>query len=179
MTTTVKFDSLGTQRALTQACHAPGEIYTSPEIFRREVEVYFKRDWLYVGRIEELAAPGDYMTLRVVDEPVLVSRDKKGVLHANYNMCAHRGVQVASGSGNTRSFKCPYHGWVYGLDGQLTGAAFMADSEGFRCSWMSGAATSSLTLTLRRGHWQKRWRSSRRTSPSSAGSAAVSATGSR
>ena len=131
MTTTVKFDSLGTQRALTQACHAPGEIYTSPEIFRREVEVYFKRDWLYVGRIEELAAPGDYMTLRVVDEPVLVSRDKKGVLHANYNMCAHRGVQVASGSGNTRSFKCPYHGWVYGLDGQLTGAAFMADSEGF------------------------------------------------
>ena len=131
MTTTVNFDSLGTQRALTQACHAPGEIYTSREIFRREVEIYFKRDWLYVGRIEELADPGDYMTLRVVDEPVVISRDKKGVLHANYNMCAHRGVEVASGSGNTRSFKCPYHGWVYGLDGQLTGAAFMADSEGF------------------------------------------------
>jgi len=127
----VRFDSSGTQRALAQANHAPGAIYTSHEIFRREVEVYFKRDWLYVGRIEELAEPGDFMTLRIVGEPVVVSRDKKGVLHANYNMCAHRGVEVAYGSGNTRSFKCPYHGWVYGLDGQLTGAAYMSDSEGF------------------------------------------------
>jgi phenylpropionate dioxygenase-like ring-hydroxylating dioxygenase large terminal subunit len=126
-----RLDSSGTQRALAQANHAPGAIYTSHEIFRREAEVYFKRDWLYVGRIEELAEPGDFMTLRIVGEPVVVSRDKKGVLHANYNMCAHRGVEVAYGSGNTRSFKCPYHGWVYGLDGQLTGAAYMSDSEGF------------------------------------------------
>ena len=131
MTTTVDHDSSGTQRALSQANHAPGAIYTSPEIYRREAEVYFKRDWLYVGRIEELAEPGDFMTLRIVDEPVVISRDKKGMLHGNYNMCAHRGVQIAYGSGNTRSFKCPYHGWVYGLDGQLTGAAYMDDSEGF------------------------------------------------
>ncbi len=126
-----KFDSSGTQRALAQANHAPGAIYTSHEIFRREAEAYFKHDWLYVGRIEELAEPGDFMTLRIVGEPVVVSRDRKGVLHANYNMWAHRGVEVAYGSGNTRSFKCPYHGWVYGLDGQLTGAAYMSDSEGF------------------------------------------------
>jgi len=120
-----------TRAAIQQSSHAPGEIYASPEIFRREAEVYFKQDWLCVGRIEELPEPGDYMTRRIVDEPIIVARDKDGVLHATYNMCVHRGVEVAYGSGNARSFKCPYHGWVYDLDGSLTGAAYMKESEGF------------------------------------------------
>ena len=131
MPTASKLDSSNTRQELRRASHAPGEIYTSREVFRREVEVYFKRDWLYVGRVEELAEPGDYVALRLIDEPVLVARDKNGALHACYNMCAHRGVEVAYGSGNTRSFKCPYHGWVYGLDGRLTGAAYMDDSDEF------------------------------------------------
>jgi Rieske 2Fe-2S family protein len=126
-----KLDLGGMRRELSRASHAPGAIYTSPEIFRRECEVYFKRDWLFVAREEELANPGDYMALRIVGEPVVVARDKDGRLYAHYNMCLHRGVEVAYGAGNVRSFKCPYHGWVYGLNGQLTGAAYMADSEGF------------------------------------------------
>jgi len=120
-----------TRAALNRASHATGEIYASKEVFRREVEVFFKRDWLYAGRVEELAAPGDFMTMRIADEPVIIARDKTGSLNAFYNMCVHRGVEVAYGSGNTRSFKCPYHGWVYALDGQLTGAAYMKESDGF------------------------------------------------
>jgi Rieske 2Fe-2S family protein len=120
-----------TRAALNRASHATGEIYASKEVFRREVEVFFKRDWLYAGRVEELADPGDFMTMRVADEPVIIARDKTGSLNAFYNMCVHRGVEVAYGSGNTRSFKCPYHGWVYALDGQLTGAAYMKESDGF------------------------------------------------
>ncbi len=130
-TRTDSADYAATRAALNQSHHAPGEIYTSPEIFRREAEVYFMREWLFVARVEELANPGDYHTLRVVGEPIIIARDKGGELHACYNMCVHRGVEVASGSGNTRSFKCPYHGWVYGLDGALTGAAYMGDTEGF------------------------------------------------
>lgn len=120
-----------TRAALHRASHATGEIYASKDIFQREVEVFFKRDWLYVGRVEELADPGDFMTMRIAEEPVIVARDKTGALNAFYNMCVHRGVEVAYGSGNTRSFKCPYHGWVYALDGQLTGAAYMSESDGF------------------------------------------------
>ena len=116
---------------VAKAHHAPGAIYASPEIFAREAEVYFMHDWLCVGRVEELAAPGDYFTMRIVGEPIIVSRTRDGALNACYNMCVHRGVEVAQGKGNTRSFKCPYHGWVYGLDGQLTGAAHMKESEGF------------------------------------------------
>ena len=131
MSATPPLDASATRAGLERAAHVPGAIYSSPEIYAREVEVYFRRDWLMVGRVEELAEPGDYMTLRIAGEPVVVARDREGELHAFYNMCAHRGVEVAYGAGNTRSFKCPYHGWVYGLDGRLTGAAYMADTDGF------------------------------------------------
>ena len=126
--------ALGPRAALEKASHAPGAIYASPEIFRREVAEYFMRDWLYIGRVEELPHPGDYIALRIVEQPILIARDKDGELHACYNMCVHRGVEVAYGSGNTRSFKCPYHGWVYDHAGRLTGAAYMRESEGFDVS---------------------------------------------
>ena len=66
-------------------------------------------------------------------------------------MCVHRGVEVAQGCGNAKAFKCPYHGWIYDLDGRLTGAAYMKESAGFalgeqrmrRCAWTRGAATCS------------------------------------
>ena len=59
-----------------QARHLPGRIYTSPEVFEREKRQIFLKDWLCVGRVEELEKPGDYLALRVVDEPVVVCRDR-------------------------------------------------------------------------------------------------------
>lgn len=120
-----------TRATLERARHLPGRIYSSPDIYQSEVEEFFMKDWLYVGRVEEVEKPGDYMAMRLVDQPVVVSRDRNGELHAYFNMCVHRGVEVAQGSGNTRAFKCPYHGWVYDLAGKLTGAAFMKETEEF------------------------------------------------
>lgn len=119
------------RRPLAEASHAPGFIYASPDVYRREVERLFMRDWLYVARAEELSNPGDYLTLRIAGEPIVVTRDQDGALRAFYNMCVHRGVEVAQGCGNTRAFKCPYHGWIYDLAGRLTGAAYMKEAAGF------------------------------------------------
>ncbi|MBN9427603.1 MAG: aromatic ring-hydroxylating dioxygenase subunit alpha [Burkholderiales bacterium] len=119
------------RKTLSEAAHAPGLVYGSEDALRREIDEYFMKDWLYVGREEELAKPGDYLTMRIVGEPVLISRDTDGTLNACVNMCAHRGVEVAYGEGNTRAFKCPYHGWTYDLKGRLKGAAHMDSSEGF------------------------------------------------
>ncbi len=109
----------------------PGYMYTAPEIFAREKEEFFMRDWLCVGRGEELSEPGDYMTLRTMGEPVIVARDENRRLNAFANVCAHRGVEVATGEGNTKEFSCPYHGWLYNLNGKLVGAPYMKESEGF------------------------------------------------
>jgi choline monooxygenase len=124
-------DFRGTRETLEGAAHAPGYIYSSPEVYQREIDSYFMKDWLYMGREEELEKPGDFMTRRIVGEPIIIARNKDRTLRAYFNMCAHRGVEVAEGDGNTRAFKCPYHGWVYDLEGKLTGAGHMKESAGF------------------------------------------------
>jgi Rieske 2Fe-2S family protein len=117
--------------ALPRARHVPGDYYSSPELFEREMRRCFRRGWLLAARAEEIEKPGDYMALRLAGQPVLLCRDEAGSLHAFYNMCVHRGAAIAAGQGNARLFQCPYHGWSYDLTGRLTGAAHMAGSEGF------------------------------------------------
>jgi phenylpropionate dioxygenase-like ring-hydroxylating dioxygenase large terminal subunit len=114
--------------------HKPGEIYTSAEVYELEKQRVFKRDWLNVGRIEEIPRVGDYLTMRIADEPVLVVRTSETEIAALANVCAHRGVPVASGEGNTRFFSCPYHGWVYELDGRLKKAEHLDKTQGFDVS---------------------------------------------
>ncbi|MGE0874570.1 MAG: aromatic ring-hydroxylating dioxygenase subunit alpha [Burkholderiales bacterium] len=120
-----------THRPVSEARHAPGFIYTSPEVYERERAEIFMRDWLCVGREEEVANAGDYMALRIVGEPLLVARAEDGSVNAFSNICAHRGVEVASGSGNKRAFTCPFHGWTYDHHGRLVGAPHMGTSERF------------------------------------------------
>ena len=102
-------DIARTQAPLVQAHHLPGDFYTSPHTYGLEKERIFHKDWLCVGRVEEFAQPGDYCTLRIADEPIIVCRDDEGGLNAFYNVCRHRGTEVAVGQGNTPSFQCPYH----------------------------------------------------------------------
>lgn len=106
-------------------------VYTSPEIYEREKQHIFKREWLPVGRVEHFDNPGDYRAARIVGEPILVCRDEAGGLNAFRNVCRHRGVEVAVGQGSAESFLCPYHGWEYGLDGHLLSATYPEDLKGY------------------------------------------------
>ncbi len=118
-------------KPVTEASHPPGVLYHDPAVLEIEKERIFRTDWLCLGRQEEIAEPGDYMTFRVVDEPILVCRKPDGEIAAYSNTCLHRGVEIASGRGNAKEFECPYHGWLYTLEGQLQGASYMRDSIGF------------------------------------------------
>lgn len=120
-----------TRLPLSEARHLPGYMYWHPEVFRLEKERLFMRDWLMVAREEEVDNPGDYLTIRLLDEPIIISRDQQGIVHAFYNRCAHRGVAVARESGNAREFMCPYHGWLYDLEGKLIGAPHMRNATNF------------------------------------------------
>ena len=98
-----------------------GARFTDPAILAREREALFLRTPQPVAFSGEIPEPGSYLALDVLDVPVLLSRDDQGALHAFINACAHRGAQVASGSGTARSHVCPFHGWSYRPDGQLRG----------------------------------------------------------
>ena len=116
---------------ITQANHPTGEMYYDPAVLEREKQVIFGQDWLCIGRAEEIPNVGDYKALRIVEQPILLCRTADGAITAYSNTCLHRGVEIASGAGNAKEFSCPYHGWLYGLDGRLIGAPYMRDSEGF------------------------------------------------
>ncbi len=120
-----------TRGHLSEARHLPGFYYTSQEIFQREIDTIFMREWLCVGRIEEFENPGDYHAIRIAGEPLVICRDNDKQLHAFRNLCQHRGVEVAVGQGNTKRFICRYHGWTYGMDGRLTGAPHSSEVKGF------------------------------------------------
>jgi Rieske 2Fe-2S family protein len=120
-----------TTQPLSRARHSPGWFYTSPEVYELEKERIFGTHWLCVGRLEELAKAGDYLTFRIADDPIVVCRDETGTLRAFYNVCRHRGTEVAIGQGNAKTFECPYHAWTYDLQGRLKGAPFMKEAEAF------------------------------------------------
>jgi len=124
-----------TRNELLQARHLPGGFYKSPEIFDREMEEIFMKDWLCVGRVEQYPNNGDYRAFRIAGEPVVICKDEGGVIRAFANVCRHRGVEVIQGEGNVKEFTCPYHAWVYGLDGSLVGAPYSNEVPDF--DWKS------------------------------------------
>ena len=129
----IRHDELAaTRKPLIDATHLPSHIYTSEALYEREKETIFLKDWLAVARVEELEAAGDFMTFNIMGEPIVAARNSAGTLNAFYNICAHRGVEVVTGTGNARQFKCPYHAWTYDLEGKLLGASYMDENQRFR-----------------------------------------------
>ena len=105
--------------------------YTSQQFYDREVARVFKTSWNFIGRADELPKAGDYAAYDLVGEPVLIVRDRAGTLRAFANSCRHRGTRLLDGKGNCRGIICPYHGWAYGLTGDLVGAAGMEETHAF------------------------------------------------
>ena len=109
----------------------PKSVYTSQEFLSAETENIFKKEWFCVTRADALSEPGDYTTLELAGQPIMVVRDRDGKLRAQSNVCLHRMSTLLEGSGNTKSIVCPYHAWTYNLDGNLRGAPAMTLNEGF------------------------------------------------
>jgi phenylpropionate dioxygenase-like ring-hydroxylating dioxygenase large terminal subunit len=100
----------------------PYRWYTDGEVLARERERLFAHSWQYAGHTGQLAEPGSFFTFRNAHIPLVVVRDREGVLRAFVNVCRHRGAEVVSGAGRCTTLQCHYHAWTYGLDGSLRAA---------------------------------------------------------
>ncbi len=114
---------------LARGSTLPAPWYVDPAVLA--LERIFARTWQYLGRAEQVAAPGDYLAGRAGHIPVVAARGEDGVLRGFVNVCRHRGHEVAIGSGNRRALQCPYHAWTYGLDGTLRTAPRSDREPGF------------------------------------------------
>ena len=110
----------------------PGRAYHDPDIHEFERGEWFRRDWMVVGREEDAPEPGTYFLANVDDEPLIVVRGRDDILRAFYNVCQHRGTAVVEERcGKAVRFQCPYHAWIYDLDGRLVRAKHTEDLEDF------------------------------------------------
>lgn len=126
------FDSL--ESSIQEIEHAntlPPLCYTDAGFFDFEKRALFDHEWLCVGRVDWLPNPGDFYTTTVVNEPIVVVHDRDGTIRAMSSVCQHRAMLVAEGAGNTRTFTCPYHHWVYNLKGDLINAPAMEKTCNF------------------------------------------------
>lgn len=122
----------GAVSALVEPDRVHGSVYTSPDVFALEMRQIFREGWVFVAHESEVPEPGDYLTKRIADEPVIVVRGKDGLVRVLANRCTHRGNRLCNAEkGNSSSFRCPYHGWTFSNDGSLTGVP-MRDGYGER-----------------------------------------------
>jgi choline monooxygenase len=103
-------------------------VYTDPDVLSAEVEGVFRRSWIVAAPVWQLRGRNRFATLSEAGIDVLVTRDAEGRLSAFQNRCPHRGSRLAHGCGKAEEIKCGYHGWVFGLQGDLRSAP---DPNGF------------------------------------------------
>jgi Rieske 2Fe-2S family protein len=98
----------------------PREAYTEETVYQRDLERVWRRGWLFAGHTCQIPEPGDYFTLEVDTDSILIVRGEDGTIHGLHNVCRHRGsLLCAESSGHVHRIVCPYHQWVYAQDGTL------------------------------------------------------------
>lgn len=98
----------------------PREFYVDDAVYHQDLERIWRRGWLFAGHACQIPEPGDYFTLEVDTDSILIVRGDDGTVHGLHNVCRHRGTLLCSeSSGHVNRIVCPYHQWVYARDGAL------------------------------------------------------------
>jgi Rieske 2Fe-2S family protein len=112
----------------------PSAWYHDPEHYARELCAVWYRDWVCVGRLEDIPGAGDYRVVMIGEQCLILTRNAAGAVRVFHNTCRHRGSRLCTAdSGHFRAGRivCPYHTWTYSLAGDLVATPSRIDSAGF------------------------------------------------
>ena len=142
------------QIPFAEATTLPAQAYTSQAFFDWEVDHIFRNDWLPLAHVSQIPAPGDFLNIDLLGDPLIVVRGKEDKVRVLSRVCPHRAMDIMPegfgysghgigdakpgepGCGHARLFMCPYHAWTFELDGRLKGSPEMQQTEGFeRDGW--------------------------------------------
>ncbi|PHT42586.1 Choline monooxygenase, chloroplastic [Capsicum baccatum] len=121
---------------IEEAITPPSSWYTDASFYSHELNHVFFKGWQAVGYTEQIKEPRQYFTGRLGNVEYVLCRDDGGKVHAFHNVCRHHASLLASGSGKSSCFVCPYHGWTYGLDGALLKATRITGIKNFKVNEM-------------------------------------------
>lgn len=94
--------------------------YNDERIYRLDIQEIFEKEWIFAGMTCEIPAKGNFITLNIGDNPIVIIRGAEGAVHAFFNVCRHRGSRLCvTEKGKVAKLVCPYHKWTYELDGRL------------------------------------------------------------
>lgn len=119
------------KRPLETARTLPPAAYTDPAIYELEEDRIFGKSWIPVGRLDQVPNRGDYITLTLLDQPLVMVHGHDGEVRVMSRVCLHRAAPIVEGEGNRKLFTCPYHAWSYATDGTLVRAPLMEGAAGF------------------------------------------------
>jgi choline monooxygenase len=123
------------QRPTTQAMGLPSIAYTSPEFLKQEQDLLFAPSWIYAGRADELAKPGDGKPVEIAGRPIILLRNRASEIKAFHNVCSHRNALLARKPfGGRPTITCPYHSWTYDLDGRLIRTPHIGGQDVHKCA---------------------------------------------
>ncbi|MGI9405541.1 MAG: aromatic ring-hydroxylating oxygenase subunit alpha [Hyphomicrobiaceae bacterium] len=106
----------------------PREAYICEQWLENERRDLFGKCWTFAGLLSEFSEAGDFRTIKAGPHSLIVIKDSSGNLRGFHNLCQHRGTELLEGCGNAgRTIVCPYHNWVYNLDGALRGVPAQKD----------------------------------------------------
>jgi benzoate/toluate 1,2-dioxygenase alpha subunit len=119
-------------RSLVQADRVHRDLYISPEIFELEQLHFFANTWNYVGHDSQIPAAGDFINTELAGRPLLVVRQADRSVKVLMNRCAHKGARLTMAPGGSagKYFRCPYHAWVFHIDGALQSIPLKKGYEG-------------------------------------------------
>jgi len=119
---------------LVQADRVHRDVYVDPELFQLEMERLWSRTWIYAGHESQIRNEGDYLTVDVAAQPLIVLRHGDGSVRVIVNRCAHKGTKLVAGpAGNCgKTLRCPYHAWTYRLDGSILNIPLAQGYDGTR-----------------------------------------------
>jgi carnitine monooxygenase subunit len=111
----------------------PSRYYIDEGIYRQEMEHIHRKSWCYVGHVSDVPEAGSYFTDTVGEQPIVVVRGADDVIRCFYNVCSHRGHELLKGAGRLKAkgIVCPYHAWMYHLDGRLNAARLTENVRNF------------------------------------------------
>jgi len=98
------------------------DCYRDPLFEKIDKTEIFHKSWQFLCHEEKLRESGAYVATDIQGQSIVACRDKAGHLRAFYNVCKHRGHELLRGAGRINAIACPYHAWVYSLDGKLASA---------------------------------------------------------
>ena len=101
----------------------PANLYTDPDLLPLEQTNIFRKTWLYVGNVEQLFPENNIFVTEIAKASIVLIKTHQTTVQAYYNVCPHRGALLCPelGKQSKNQFVCPYHAWVYDLEGQLIG----------------------------------------------------------